>query len=50
MDNTLTTLDSTECDGPNVTMETSQNTTIQSEIIPMMVLQRTNREPWEPVS
>jgi hypothetical protein len=35
---------------PNVTLETSQDTTLQSEILPTIVLQRTNREPWELVS
>jgi len=35
---------------PNVTLETSQDTTLQSEILPTIVLQRTNKEPWELVS
>lgn len=35
---------------PNVTLETSQDTTLQPEISPTIVLQRINKEPWEPVS
>ena len=49
-DNTLSTLQSSIYYPPNVTLETSQDTTLQSEIAPTVVLQRTNKEPWEPVS
>ncbi len=49
-DNTISTLESSIYYPPNVTLETSQDTTLQSEISPTIVLQRTNKEPWEPVS
>lgn len=49
-DNTLSTLQSSIYYPPNVTLETSQDTTLQSEIAPTVVLQRTNKEPWAPVS
>jgi len=49
-DNTISTLESSVYCAPNVTLETSQDTTLQSEILPTIVLQRTNKEPWEPVS
>jgi hypothetical protein len=45
-----TTLESSIYYAPNVTLESSQNTTLQSEISPIVILQRTNKEPWEPVS
>lgn len=48
-DTTLTTLESSVYYPPNVTLETSQDTTLQSDILPTIVLQRTNKEPWEPV-
>jgi hypothetical protein len=49
-DNTISTLESSIYCAPNVTLETSQDTTLQSDISPTIVLQRTNKEPWEPVS
>ncbi|CAF0938415.1 unnamed protein product [Adineta steineri] len=47
-DNTVLTLESSIYCAPNVTLETSQDTTLQSEILPTIVLHRTNKEPWEP--
>ncbi|CAF1477126.1 unnamed protein product [Rotaria magnacalcarata] len=47
-DNTISTLESSVYCAPNVTLETSQDTTLQSEITSTIVLQRTNKEPWEP--
>ncbi|CAF1051144.1 unnamed protein product [Rotaria sordida] len=47
-DDTISTLESSIYCAPNVTLETSQDTTIQPEITSTIVLQRTNREPWEP--
>lgn len=49
-DNTMSTLESSVYYPPNVTLETSQDTTVQSEISSTIVLQRINKEPWEPVS
>lgn len=48
-DNTITTLESSVYYGPNVTLETSQDTTMSPEATSAIVLQRTNKEPWEPV-
>ncbi|CAF4911221.1 unnamed protein product, partial [Rotaria socialis] len=47
-DSTISTLESSVYCAPNVTLETSQDTTLQSEITSTIVLQRTNKEPWEP--
>lgn len=47
---TLTTLESSAYYGHDVTLETSQDTTMRSEMLSTVVLQRTNREPWAPVS
>lgn len=47
---TLTTLESSAYYGHDVTLETSQNTTMRAEMLSTVILQRTNREPWEPVS
>ena len=48
-DNTVSTIESSIYYAPNVTLETSQDTTLQSEVLPTIVLQRMNKEPWTPV-
>ena len=50
LDSTISTLESSIYYVPNVTLNTSQDTTLSSEMVQTTVLQRTNREPWEPVS
>ncbi|CAF1341056.1 unnamed protein product [Adineta ricciae] len=47
-DNTVSTIESSIYYAPNVTLETSQDTTLQSEVLSTIVLQRMNKEPWTP--